>query len=544
MSEYTGLSDKRAYLQVLGSLLQNNMLLDDVDRPLETSDFDTEQFYKIIFVAIYNLYQQGVETIDEYAIDSYLSKYPKQYDVFQSNKGLEWIVDAKELSSQENYSYYYHRMKKFSLLRYYEKKGLDTTPIYDITKADTEEENNKFDNLTEQEIVDKVEATLVIEPKTRFCSMQDVESSQAGDGLHEMVEQYLGVPDYGYSMCSKAINTICRGLRPGLYLRSGYSGIGKSRTYMMEAANFAVPYEYDFDIKDFKYTGHDTPTLYINTEDGLKKSKRIILSSVSGVNDKHILLGQYEDGEWERILKAETYIESAPLEIVYCSDFTIEDIENIIKKYVLQKGIKIVIFDYIQMTSKMWATKGQSQHEYQAILDMARRLKQLSEKLDIAIMSGLQLRPDSKEFKYKDETCLQSAKAVVQKADVNIIISKPTNAEKQKIERITRNMLGCPEINFLQWCSKVRDGSLVSVIVCSHLNLGTMRVKDVFVTDYDFNLIPLEFTEIEKIKDEEVEEIIKENSRDIVLTEEEEIEKESEYNDDEDEIVVNPRFNW
>ena len=539
MTEYAGLSDKRAYLQVLGSLLQNIMLLDDVDRPLESSDFDTEQFYKIIFVAIYNLYQQGVEVIDEYAIDSYLSNYSKEYEVFQSNKGLEWIADAKELSSLENYSYYYHRVKKFSLLRYYEKKGLDTTPLFDVTKADTEEENNKFDNLTEQQIVDKIETIFVVEPKAHYCSMQDVEASQAGAGLHDIVDKFLSVPDYGYSMCSKALNTICRGLRTGLYLFSGYSGIGKSRHYMMQAANFSVPYRFIEDIKDFKYTGYDTPTLYINTEDGLDKVKRVILSCVSGVNDKHILLGQYDKGELERIRKAEEYIKSSPLELVYYSDFTIEDIENIIKKYVLQKGIKIVIFDYIQMTSKMWATKGRQEHEYQAILEASRRLKQLSEKLDIAIMSGLQLRPDSKEFKYKDETCLQSAKAVVQKADVNVIFSKPTNAEKQKIERITRNMIGCPEINFLQWCSKVRDGSLVSVIVCSHLDLGSLNIRDVFVTDYDFNLIPLEFTEIEKIKDEEIEEVIKENSRDIILNEEHKT-----GTDDDEEVVVNPKFNW
>ena len=539
MTNCAGLSDKRAYLQVLGCLLQNPMLMDDVDMPLETTDFDTEQFYKIIFVAIYNLFQQGVENIDEYAIDSYLSNYSKEYDIFQSNKGLEWIVDAKDMSSLENYSYYYHRVKKFSLLRYYEKNGLDTTPIYDLTKSDTNEENDKFDKLTEQSIVDRIETAFVIEPKAHYCSMQDVEASQAGAGLDDIIDGYLQTPDYGYSMCSLAMNTICRGLRVGLYLRSEHSNIGKTRTFAMDVANFSIPYKYNHETKKFDYTGHSTPTLYINTEDGLKKVKRIISSCVSGVDDKHILEGKYEKGELERVRKANEYIKSAPLDLVYYSDFTIEDIENIIKKYVLQKGVKIVVFDYVQMTSKMWASKNRMEHEYQAILEACRRLKQLSEKLNIAILSGLQLKPDSKDAKYKDETCLQSAKAVVQKADVNIIMSKPNNAEKQKIEKITRNMMGCPEINFLQWCSKVRDGSLVSVIVCSHLDLGTFTIKDVFVTDYDFNLLPLEFTKIEEIKEEEVEQIVKENSREMIITEDEDIENEDTETDN-----TKYDFNW
>ena len=541
MTNYADLSDKRAYLQVLGCLIKNPMLMDDVDMPLESSDFDTEYFYKIVFVAVYNLFQQGVEIIDEYAIDSYLSNYSKEYETFQINSGLEWIADAKEMSSLENYSYYYHRVKKFSLLRYYEKNGLDTTPIYNPALSDNTEENDKFDKLTEQFIVDKIETAFVIEPKAHYCSMQDVEASQPGEGIDDIIDGFLRTPDYGYSMCSLAMNTICRGLRVGLYLRSGYSGIGKTRMSVMDAANFAIPYKYNLKDKKFDYTGYETPTLYINAEDGLKKIKRILASCVSGVNDKHILEGKYEKGELERVRQANKYIKSAPLELVYYSDFTIEDIENIIKKYVLQKGIKIVIFDYVQMTSKIWASKNRMEHEYQAILEFCRRLEQLSKKLDIAILSGLQLKPDSKDAKYKDESCLQGAKAVVQKADANIIISKPNNAEKQKIEKITKKMIGCPEINFLQWCSKVRDGSLVSVIVCSHLDLGSLTIRDIFVTDYDFNLLPLEFTKIEEIKEEEVEQIIKDNSRELNINETDEVDDDD---DDEEETITKPKFDW
>ena len=83
--KYAGLADKRAYLQVLGCIILNPLLLDDNNRPLYREDFATEVFYKYIFVAVYNLYQQGVEKIDECTIDSYMSNYPEQYKVFQTN---------------------------------------------------------------------------------------------------------------------------------------------------------------------------------------------------------------------------------------------------------------------------------------------------------------------------------------------------------------------------------------------------------------------------------------------------------------------------
>ena len=69
----SGLVDKRSYLFVIGCLLLDPNLLDDIDRPLDRTDFNTEKFYELLFVAIYNLHMQGCVAIDEFSIDSYLS---------------------------------------------------------------------------------------------------------------------------------------------------------------------------------------------------------------------------------------------------------------------------------------------------------------------------------------------------------------------------------------------------------------------------------------------------------------------------------------
>ena len=37
-----GLVDKRAYLNTIGCLLQDSSLIDDIDRPLDRTDFKTD----------------------------------------------------------------------------------------------------------------------------------------------------------------------------------------------------------------------------------------------------------------------------------------------------------------------------------------------------------------------------------------------------------------------------------------------------------------------------------------------------------------------
>lgn len=507
---YEGLVDKRAYLNVIGCLMQDSSLIDDMDRPLSRSDFKTEDFYELLFVAIYNLYIQGCVTIDEFAIDSYLSNYKKQYKIFQDNHGLDYLVNAREIASLENYDYFYHRMRKFSLLRYYESKGVDTKKlIYDWSITDERQadiEKQKFEDYSESDIVGIIENELVITPKMDYCSDILSENIQAGDGMAELVEELLETPDFGYNFTSPFFNALCRGARRGkFYLRSASSGVGKTRNFLMDACNFAIPYTWDKKENKFVYTGHNAPTLYIGTEGSLREFQTMVLAIVSGVNETHIVEGDYDDGELDRVKEAVQYISESPLYLVYCDDFSITDIENIAKRYVLTYQIDIFIFDYIQNTMRLSnevnSKSSMRMQEWQILLIFSTRMKALAERLDIAIISGTQLSTEAKDARYKDHTLLQGSKAIANKIDIGLILSIPNNAEKKKIEALTRNIIGCPEINLLQWCYKVRSGKISRIIILSHIDLGTMRIRDCLATDFDFmEVIPIDITRVETVE--------------------------------------------
>ena len=504
---YETLTDKRAILNTIGCLMLDPTLIDDIDRPLDRTDFDTETLYELIYVAIFNSYMQGIKDIDEFTIDSYLSSYKEQYEIFQTNDGLKYLADARELSSLDNYDYYYHRLRKYSLLRYYEKKGYNTKTIFDPTVGveDLTKEMEKFDNYTEQDIVGLVETDLVITPTIRYCTNMLTTEIQAADDAMDLIESFMKIPDVGVPLNNNGLNTVARGARKGcLYMRSLVQGGGKSRFAAGDASKMAIPYVYDVDKKDFVYTGMCEPTLYITTEMTVDEIQTILIAAVSKVNEEHILYGEYQRDELQRVKRAIEYIQSSPLYIVHIPDFSIEDIKNIIKKYNREYKVEYFFFDYISTSLRlMTEVSGKSRmglKEHQLLLVFSTELKTIAQQLGVFIFTASQLNGEAQNAIVKDQNLLSGAKALANKLDVGIISMRPTQREQDKLDAIIQNHFGLRMPDMGHWVYKVRRGRLTHIIIWSKVDLGTMTEEALFVTDFDFNLIDIDFTQIEQVE--------------------------------------------
>lgn len=540
---YEALTDKRAYANTLGCLMKDPTLVEDIDRPLGREDFNTETFYELLFVAIYNLSMQGCKTIDEFAIDSYLSGFKDQYRIFQENRGLEYLNSVKEICSLENYDYYYHRLRKYSLLRYYEKQGLNTKFIYDTSIDDfhASEEQQKFDNYTEQDIVSMVESSLVINPTMKYCTSTLTTEVQAAEGGIELIEDLMKIPDVGLPLNNNGLNTVARGARKGcLYMRSLLQGQGKSRLAAGDACKMAVPYIYDKEKKKYIYTGLSEPTLYITTEMPVDEIQTILYATISKVNEEHILYGTYEKGELKRVKQAIEYIESSPLYIVHIPDFSIEDIKNIIKKYHREFGVEYFFFDYISTSLRLMSEiNGKSRmglKEHQLLLVFATELKTIAQQLDVFIFTASQLNGEAQMATYKDQNLLAGSKALANKLDVGIISMRPSRTEQEKLQTILQRKFNIPMPDIGHWVYKVRRGRLTHIIIWSKTNLGTMDEEALFVTDFDFNLIDIDFTQIEQVEAK-----IQEHS--VLASKVEDVPVEIEENDDEP-VQTKATFNW
>ena len=115
----------------------------------------------------------------------------------------------------------------------------------------------------------------------------------------------------------------------------------------------------------------------------------------------------------------------------------------------------------------------------------------MANKYNIYLGSSTQLSSNWKEE--KDANALKGSKAIIEKADGGILGLPISAPDIKKLKPILDN--GFYEMpNFAYYIFKNRGGKWNSVIVWTKLNLGTVREKDCFVTNNDFELI----TNIEK----------------------------------------------
>lgn len=492
-----------AVFQVLGCVIREPTLLENYN--LTPEDFEGEDFHQIIFAAVYNLYNQGVKVIDCFAIDAFIQPYEKHYRIFSDNQGLEYINDAINMCEPENFPYNYNRVKKFSLLRFLEVKGLDTRGIFNPTEIDPtkqQEEQMKFDKYSIDQIIALVEDNLVIDAKHKFQFSLRNTGQLAGTGLIDLVESFMETPIIGLPMQSKIMNTLLRGSRNStFYLRSGSTGSGKTRLAIADTCCAAVPWVYDLGKEKWNFTGFSTPALIITTELTIKEIQTIIIAYVSGVEEDHIIMNDYQEGEVDRLKQAANYILSSPLYIEYMPDFDIDDITSVIRRYNREKGIKVVNFDYLHTSMKLMAqissaVKGMRVREDQVLFMFSDALKAVGNELDIHVDSATQLNGEYKDAREKDQTILRGSKAIADRIDAGYIALPPTKTELESIRPILSNGF-YPTPNMIYHLYKCRRGKITRVKVWLNVNLGNCRIEDLFVTTFDNELIAVDKLTIE-----------------------------------------------
>lgn len=480
----------------------------------------------LIYSAVYNLYNSGVNVVDNFSIDSYLSNFKEQYKIFNDNNGLDYISDIVDLYQKDNFPYFYSRLKKFSCLRYWEKRGYDTRKIYDSTITELsaqEKEMYKLDNMSVDDMIDMVEGDLVDEPKMKFSTNTSHIGQLAGKNLMQLKNSFKEAPDYGLPLQSPIMSTIARGCRlKKLYLRSSNSGGGKTRTGIADMANIAVPYKYNLKTKQWDYIGFSEPILMISTELEIPEIQTILIAYVSGVNESTIRDGTYKHDEEERVNKAIEYIESSPFYIEFIPDFGINDIEQLIRKYKREKSVYHFFFDYVHMSNKLIVeiatmSQGMKLREDQILFLFIDTLKNLCNKLGIFILSSTQLNGTYKDSSEKDETMLRGAKNMADRIDLGEISLAPSSMEQKMLKEITKNKISCPEINLIRHVYKLRGNRWSKIKICQHVDLGTGRTEDIFVLNKDNVLIDIPVVDLQSVNIDEakkVEDIIQENSED------------------------------
>ena len=498
--------DTPSIVQVIGCVFKTPQLLDYTDKYTVTEEDFPDEFHKIVFGTIYKLHELGAERITLNSIADFLSSRPKSEALFIKQKGEEWLTKAAENAEPSSFDYYYNRMKKMTLLRAFDDHGIDVTEIYDpdniidIKKRQQQEDyldNTSLDGLA-QVIQDRID-----EIKADYVDGSWGEAYQAADGLITLLEDLEQSPEVGVPLYGPLINTVTRGARlKKFYLRSAPTGVGKSRTMIADACNIGCNRIYD-DTFGWIRNGTPEPVLYITTEQELGEIQTMMVAFLSDVNEEHILNGKYEGDERDRVRIAAEILKDSPIYIEVMPDFSLQDVENKIKKNIRDHDVKYVCFDYIHTSLKILEeitrrSGGVKLREDTILFMLSIRLKDLCNKYSVFIMSSTQLNSDYQTSETPDQNLLRGAKAIADKIDVGMIMLPVKEDDIENLDRILVNT-GFKKPNLKISIYKNRRGRYKGIYLWCDADLGTCRVRPIFATSYSYELIQINNLKIETV---------------------------------------------
>jgi replicative DNA helicase len=491
-------------MQIIGALLNNPLILGDIGTyTIIPVDFN-DKFSRNIFMAISNLFQVGAMKITPIDVDNFLSKYDMPYKNFSENNGITYLQDCEDMFQYDSFDYYYSYFKKLSALRALKKEGFNIKKIYpdgddyDITKE--QDMLEYFEQLSISSIFD-----IILHDFTTlqydYVGKANATSMDASYELANLKEALKLSPEIGRPLQGDIYNTSVRGARKGkFYLSSGSTGSGKSRRMISNACYLSYPEMYDLKLKQWVYNGACEKSVIITTELDYDEVQTIILAYLSGVNEERILSGRYEIGEEDRIdyaiqvtekYKGNLIIESIP-------DPSIAQLTTVIRKHHVQNKIVNVFYDYIfSSPSLLNEFRDLRVREDVALMMLSTALKDLAKNLGIFIMSGTQLNAQWKDHKgIRNEHLIRGAKSICDKIDVGSISMEVTREEREFLKPTLEQINVCMPTHVTD-IFKVRRGRYKDIRIWSIIDLGTMRVEDLFMTDSDYKPIKMNIVKAE-----------------------------------------------
>ena len=481
------LYDSNSTMYVLGALLRQPSLIHESKYILTDNDFDG--LHKIIFGVIYNLSVEGATSIRPADVDIYLKQYTKQYETYKKKRGYDYLKNLYELVDYtfdtKQFEYYYERVKKFTILRDFNRNGIDITPFYnpDADFTEIDKENQKLNDYEVQDLFNKIrEKVAIIEDQN--ISKTNIKAIDVSFGLGELVNELKQHPEVGYPLDGEYLNFAARGARLGkLYLYSAPTGHGKTRFFVGNACALSMPYIQDGKIIKKKDL---TPVLFIATEMDPDEIQTMVLSYVSGVDEDRLLTNTLTSEDQRLIDVALKIIEEYKdnFKIEKISDPSISTLRSKITKYILNEHYYHIFYDYI-FTSPALNSEFQKTglRDDVVLMMLSNTLKEIASDYNVFVYTGTQVSRGWEKTKFRNENYLAGSKAIGDKADFGTIAIKVDSDEHEIVAPLLSEMGIKEKPNVVLDVYKNRRGRIVNAKIYRVFDYGTCRAKDLLITD-------------------------------------------------------------
>lgn len=279
-----------------------------------------------------------------------------------------------------------------------------------------------------------------------------------------------------------------------LFLINDYITTHNTSLAFADACYLAFPIRYSEKTGKWEQEGSNQHVLFIITEQMIEQAQKKVLSYLSGIPESVFKYGNFDKDVEKRLQGAYTIMKEYEdnFTIVRIPDPDIQTLQNIIREQAILHKIDFIFYDYIFISPALLSEfRGHGLRNDELLLLMTTALKDLAVELNVGIFTSTQVNASADNNReIRNEASLAGGRATINKADNGIIMARPTNEELDMLKEIIASNI-CKEPNRVFDVFKVRSGQWSQVRIWSHVDLGTMRVEDLFITDSRLNPIDI-----------------------------------------------------
>jgi hypothetical protein len=371
-------------------------------------DFDDEvtKFFYNNFELMYKTFSQ---TIDENKVNTFMSQDNERLQLYKKYGVYKVITQWMNLADIDDFKNYFGIVKKYSLVREYQRNGYPVQKILQHTK---------FNEWSAQDIYKMIRAKA---DKIHTVILTSDESTVLNDKAQDSINKYLITPQMGLEIPWLSINEMFRGARLGKVVFNGFlSNEGKTRNLMKLIAFITLIKNEKFLLLSNEMDEEDLKSALITTVVNNRE-----FQSVHGINiikpEKEIVLGQYKDengefltratnksgdfiegeeefikrvfdksDEYRKILEIGKWIESKRDKQIFFKDVGMDYSDQTLlfeyEKHHIVNGVKYAGYDTL---------KGYETDDWMSIKQTATKLKELMKDIKMFLWAVFQLTDDT-----------------------------------------------------------------------------------------------------------------------------------------------------
>ncbi len=268
--------------------------------------------------------------------------------------------------------------------------------------------------------------------------------------------------------------------RSDLIVLAGRPGMGKTSLATNIAANIAAAYRGEQQADGTVKATNGGVVGFFSLEMSAEQLATRILSEFAEVSSSKIRRGEIDEEDFEKLVTRANQLQKLPLYIDQTGGISIAQLAARARRLKRQKGLDVMMVDYIQL---MTGSSKNAGNRVQEITEITTGLKALGKELNVPIvaLSQLSRQVESRDDKRPQLSDLRESGSIEQDADVVLFVFREEyyvqNAEPRRSPEDFKNDIKNEEyIGWEEKMNKVRGTADVIVAKQRHGPTGTARL--------------------------------------------------------------------